>query len=640
MSSAPAQPALPGAPAATIAALPQDGSVVKMKGLPFKGGKEDIIKFFAGFTLRTDQVYLRKHPDGRPNGEAFVVFENSDEARRATQKDRETFGEKFGDRYVRVYPTLDSDIPDMQAAVAQAQQQEQAQGSGSHSHGAHSDSVVKIKSLPFDATQLDIIQFFESFKLKPNGVQLVVRSDNKPTGEAFVDFETPEEAARSIKEKDHKIFSEKFGDRYVRLIQVSRKEMQATLALRFGGEGVLKMKGIPFKATAMDVRKFFAGYKIKLEGVSFIMHADGRPTGMAFVEFETPQEAVRAMEKDRHKFGPEYGDRFCMLQLVGRHEMEKVTLQRENENTANKLLNGINVLQAAAFATQAALNNPALQPILMAGSNPWLNPIYQGMGLVNHATTNQAAAAAALANAQLAQVPGASPSSPMLDATSLSAASQYGAPLSQGPPSSLVNSGMNAATLSLLQQQQAAQAAALQPGSGPGSGVDAASAGWALDPAAAAAAAATNNFQLLYQNTGATAPPDWARAAAAAAAAADPRLVPGLAAAGLGAVPVSSVAPHTLATPSPPDLAAMKTQAVTSQLPPVVSALGRTLGMAPPQLRPPLYGAPISAIRPDAMAMPPAAALAATAAVGIPPAVSVAVEDTAAALAAAGRSVL
>jgi hypothetical protein len=74
--------------------------------------------------------------------------------------------------------------------------------------------------------------------------------------------------------------------------------MQATLALRFGGEGILKVKGIPFKAGAGDVRKFFSGYKIKPEGVSFIMHADGRPTGMAFIEFETPQEAVRAMVSD------------------------------------------------------------------------------------------------------------------------------------------------------------------------------------------------------------------------------------------------------------------------------------------------------------------------------------------------------
>lgn len=40
----------------------------------------------------------------------------------------------------------------------------------------------------------------------------------------------------------------------MRLIQVSRKDMQATLALRFGGEGILKMKGIPFRAGAAEVR--------------------------------------------------------------------------------------------------------------------------------------------------------------------------------------------------------------------------------------------------------------------------------------------------------------------------------------------------------------------------------------------------
>jgi hypothetical protein len=142
------------------------------------------------------------------------VFENADEARRACTKDRETFGEKFGDRYVRVYPTLESDVADMQQAVLQqtmvAQtvgappQQSPGQGrqrgqshvaqaavrvavngrafdqaapapraptqpatpppppraplqGGSHSH-VHMDSVVKMKSLPFDATQLDIIQ--------------------------------------------------------------------------------------------------------------------------------------------------------------------------------------------------------------------------------------------------------------------------------------------------------------------------------------------------------------------------------------------------------------------------------------------------------------------------------------------------
>lgn len=50
-------------------ALPLDGTVVKMKGLPFKAAAEDIIKFFSGYTLKPENVYLKRHPDGRPNGE-------------------------------------------------------------------------------------------------------------------------------------------------------------------------------------------------------------------------------------------------------------------------------------------------------------------------------------------------------------------------------------------------------------------------------------------------------------------------------------------------------------------------------------------------------------------------------------------
>lgn len=38
-------------------------------------------------------------------------------------------------------------------------------------------------------------------------------------------------------------------------LQVPRSEMQAALALRFGGDGIVKMKGLPFKATADDVIK-------------------------------------------------------------------------------------------------------------------------------------------------------------------------------------------------------------------------------------------------------------------------------------------------------------------------------------------------------------------------------------------------
>jgi hypothetical protein len=50
-------------------------------------------------------------------------------------------------------------------------------------------------------------------------------------------------------------------------VQVSRKEMMATLALRFGGEGIVKIKGVPFRASPLEVRKFFSGFRIRPGGV-------------------------------------------------------------------------------------------------------------------------------------------------------------------------------------------------------------------------------------------------------------------------------------------------------------------------------------------------------------------------------------
>ena len=47
--------------------------------------------------------------------------------------------------------------------------------------------------------------------------------------------------------------------------------------------------------THIMVCRFFAGYRVRPDGIHFVMHADGRPSGMAFVEFDCPQEAMRAL---------------------------------------------------------------------------------------------------------------------------------------------------------------------------------------------------------------------------------------------------------------------------------------------------------------------------------------------------------
>jgi hypothetical protein len=53
-----------------LSGLPLDGSVVKLRGLPFRASVEDVLKFFTSFPeLSSGNIYFKRHPDGRPSGE-------------------------------------------------------------------------------------------------------------------------------------------------------------------------------------------------------------------------------------------------------------------------------------------------------------------------------------------------------------------------------------------------------------------------------------------------------------------------------------------------------------------------------------------------------------------------------------------
>eukprot|EP00192_Tetraselmis_astigmatica_P019345 CAMPEP_0117697254 /NCGR_PEP_ID=MMETSP0804-20121206/29124_1 /TAXON_ID=1074897 /ORGANISM="Tetraselmis astigmatica, Strain CCMP880" /LENGTH=202 /DNA_ID=CAMNT_0005511479 /DNA_START=72 /DNA_END=677 /DNA_ORIENTATION=- len=164
------------------AVLPLDGSVVKMKGLPFKVVKDEVLEFFQDFKVQESGVLMRKHPDGRPTGEAYVVFETPEQANLATSKDREVFSRKHGERFVRVYATSESDHDDMRRIEVAGEWYTlptREVGSGR----IETETIVKVKSLPLEAKQIDLIKFFEGYTLRHNGVQIAVSGSFKPTGE-------------------------------------------------------------------------------------------------------------------------------------------------------------------------------------------------------------------------------------------------------------------------------------------------------------------------------------------------------------------------------------------------------------------------------------------------------------------------
>lgn len=70
--------------------------VVRMRGLPFSSGNEDIVAFFDGFQIAPDGIWRGKDRHGRPSGEACVTFVSENEARRAVSTlDKAHMGNRY-----------------------------------------------------------------------------------------------------------------------------------------------------------------------------------------------------------------------------------------------------------------------------------------------------------------------------------------------------------------------------------------------------------------------------------------------------------------------------------------------------------------------------------------------------------------
>ena len=75
---------------------------------------------------------------------------------------------------------------------------------------------------------------------------------------------------------------------------------------------VLRMRGLPFRASQDDIRGFFQTLAPQIIDISFEMGADGRPNGEALVEFISEAESEKAMAFDRQMMGHRQVNPFCL----------------------------------------------------------------------------------------------------------------------------------------------------------------------------------------------------------------------------------------------------------------------------------------------------------------------------------------
>ncbi|CAF1344615.1 unnamed protein product [Rotaria sordida] len=204
-------------------------------------------------------------------------------------------------------------------------------------------TVVRARGLPWQCTDQDVAKFFRGLDIEKGGVALCLSSQGRRNGEALVRFVSTEHRELALRRHKHHI-----GQRYIEVYKASGRDFlniaggsnsEAQAFLQRDGQIIIRMRGLPFDATAKDVInrvnheientgiaeinqhkrsiiEFFTRGDIPThvvdgeEGVLFVHYPDGRSTGDAFVMLKTENEAAQALLKHKDIMGTRYIELF------------------------------------------------------------------------------------------------------------------------------------------------------------------------------------------------------------------------------------------------------------------------------------------------------------------------------------------
>jgi len=170
----------------------------------------------------------------------------------------------------------------------------------------HNSCVLKLRGLPWQVTESDLIEFFSP--IFPKAIEIMLYPTGRATGEAYVAFDTVEETSKSAKEKDQQLI----GKRYIEVFRSSKEEME--LAVNRMNQTtitcVMRMRGLPYTATYEDIVNFFEGLDLVQDGIHFEYEGNLKPTGSCFVLFESPKIMNEAFKRNKEKLGSRYVELF------------------------------------------------------------------------------------------------------------------------------------------------------------------------------------------------------------------------------------------------------------------------------------------------------------------------------------------
>ncbi|KAL6563924.1 hypothetical protein OROHE_005164 [Orobanche hederae] len=187
--------------------------------------------------------------------------------------------------------------------------------------------VVRLRGLPFDCSEAEIVDFFHGLDVID---VLFVHKGGKFTGEAYCVLRYPLQIDFALQRNRQNI-----GRRYVEVFRSRKDEYYKAIANevfdapsgspRRGAQrarsfdevrdlsefkGLLRMRGLPYSASREDILDFFKDFELSEGKIHLIGNAEGRAAGEAIVEFASPEDSRAAMAKDRKMLGYRYIELF------------------------------------------------------------------------------------------------------------------------------------------------------------------------------------------------------------------------------------------------------------------------------------------------------------------------------------------
>eukprot|EP01083_Nonionella_stella_P204331 744971_1 len=134
-----------------------------------------------------------------------------------------------------------------------------------------------MRGIPWESSKDDVTCFFSGLNIVENGIVMIERL-GRPCGEAFVEFMMGSDRDQALKRDRQNI-----GKRYIEVYRSTTTEVRGSGLGMDAGQKVpsnkcpvsatsyvVRMRGLPYSATAADVRKFLNDVECAKDLVRFI----------------------------------------------------------------------------------------------------------------------------------------------------------------------------------------------------------------------------------------------------------------------------------------------------------------------------------------------------------------------------------